>query len=76
MSNCKHLWIARKQQHRQTAGKDHRLGKRDGVPQKERERQMDIKREEEGGRMQCFMKKEPDRCRKIMLKLLAKGVAI
>ena len=32
MSNCKELWIARrKHQHLQTAGKDHSLGKRDGV---------------------------------------------
>ena len=36
--NCKELRIAkRKHQHLQTAGKDHELGKRDGVPQKERE---------------------------------------
>ena len=35
MSNCKELWIARKHKHLQTAGKDHKLGKRDGVPQKE-----------------------------------------
>ena len=32
------------------------LGKRDGVPQKERERDMDRKRHKWG--MQCYMKKE------------------
>ena len=49
--NCKKNWIARrKHQHLQTAGKDHQLGKRDGVPQKEKER--------DRGRMQCFVRKE------------------
>ena len=49
MSNCKELWIARiKHQHLQTAGKGHSLGKRDGVPQNERERQIDRKREKGG----------------------------
>ena len=76
MSNCKELWMARlKHQHLQTAGKDHSIGKRDGVPEKESERaretdiyiyierEMDINRnrEKEGVRMQCFMKKE-DNC--------------
>ena len=37
VSNSKVLWIARrKHQHLQNAGKDHELGKRDGLPQKER----------------------------------------
>ena len=45
--------------HRQTAGKDHELGKRDGVPQKEkRDRGTEREREKEGGKMQCFMKNE------------------
>ena len=45
VSNCKELLIARrKHQHLQTAGKDHELGKRDGMPQQERGRQMDRKR--------------------------------
>ena len=49
MSNGKELWIARrKHQHLQTAGKDNTLGKRDGVPQKERE--TDGQKEREGGR--------------------------
>ena len=99
--------------HLQTAGKYHKLGKRDGVPQKERgeserarerepgererererereagrqadretdrqtDRQMDRKRENVGGRMQCFMKKE-DKSLKMLniLKLQAKGAAI
>ena len=39
VSNCKELWIARlKHQHLQTAGKDHSIGKRDGIPEKESER--------------------------------------
>ena len=47
VSNCKELWIAkRKHQHLQTAGKDHELGKRDGVPHNE-ERQMDRKGRED-----------------------------
>ena len=58
VSNCKEHWIAkRKHQHLQTAGKDHELGKRDGVPQKKKETDGQKERER-GGRMQCFMKKE------------------
>ena len=61
MSNCKELWIARrKHQHLQPAGKDHKLGKRDGVPQKEQERERDrwTERVKTGGRILCFMKKK------------------
>ena len=50
MSNCKDVWIARrKHQHLQTARKYHKLGKRDRVPQKERETdgQKERKRERE-----------------------------
>ena len=39
MSNCKELWIARrKHQRTHTARKDHKLGKRDGVPHRERQK--------------------------------------
>ena len=51
VSNCKELWIARrKHQHLQTAGKYHKLGKRDGVQQKEkRVRGTERERKREGG---------------------------
>ena len=52
VSNCKELWIARrKHQHLQSAGKDHYLGKRIGVPQKESEKDSWAERERkmEGG---------------------------
>ena len=52
MSICKEFWIARrKHQHLHTAGKDHTLGKRDGVQQKvERDRETDGQKEIERGR--------------------------
>ena len=84
MSNCKELWIARrKQQHLQTAGKDHQLRKRDGVPQKESEREREkgerqIDRRErmrEGGPGALLYEK-----RSLIhvenVELLAKGIAI
>ncbi len=53
---CKELWIARiNHQHLKTAGKDHYLEKRDGVPQKERETYGQKEREKG---MQCYMKKK------------------
>ena len=53
VSNGKELWIARrKHQHLQTAGKDHELGKLDGVLQKEkRDRETDEQKERERGRV-------------------------
>ena len=53
VSNCKSLWIARrKHKHLQPAGQDH-------SGWVTTERQMDKNSgEKEGGRMQCFMKKE------------------
>ena len=35
---AKNFGLQEKRQHLQTAGKDHKIGKRDGIPQKERER--------------------------------------
>ena len=52
VSNGKELWIARrKHQHLQTAGKYHSLGKRDGVPDRESEKDKWTERERkrEGG---------------------------
>ena len=51
VSNRKQFWVARrKHQHLQHAGKDHSLGKRDGVglPQKESETDGQKEREMEG----------------------------
>ena len=59
MSNCKELWIARiNHQHLKTAGKDHYLEKRDGVPQKERETYGQKEREKREGGCSAIMKKE------------------
>ena len=56
MSNCKELWIARrKHQHLQNR-MERLLIRKTGY--RKIERQMGRKREKEGGRMQCVMKKE------------------
>ena len=71
VSNGKELWIARrKHQHLQTAGKDHLLlGKRNGVPQKEkRYKETDGQKKIERGREDAVLCEKggykPDRCRK------------
>ena len=62
VSNGKELWIARrKHQHLQTAGKDHKLGKRDEVPQKETD---GLERWREGGCSALRKRRiKPDRCK-------------